>query len=132
MDDGLATHRPISTVYLLCGLLMWLSAPSIASPELGRLLELDLEQLLTIKVVSKRDENISQAPGIVSVITESDIRRFGYRNLRDILNRQTSLQIVGSNLFPHNKATIRSVTTSHVDNNVLIQLNGRPIREPVV
>ena len=132
MDDVLATHRPISTVYLLCGLLMWLPAPSIASPELGRLLELDLEQLLTIKVVSKRDENISQAPGIVSVITESDIRRFGYRNLRDILNRQTSLQIVGSNLFPHNKATIRGVTTSHVDNNVLIQLNGRPIREPVV
>ena len=111
-----------------------LSAPVQAhtSEQHGNLLELDIDHLLTIEIASKRSEQIADAPGIVTVITKADIERFGYRNLRDILDRQTSLQIIGYNLFPHNKAAVRGVATNPADNSVLISLNGRPIREPAV
>ncbi len=94
------------------------------------LFDLSLEELLTVTIVSKRKEDSNEAPAVVSIITAEEIKQSGYKNLRDILNRQAHIQIVGSNLFPHNKATIRGVNASHIDNNVLLNINGRPLREP--
>lgn len=96
------------------------------------LLDLSLEQLATITVVSKKQERIQDAPGVVTVITADEIKRYGARNLRDVLDRQTSMQVIGSNLWPHNKVSLRGVASSHVDNNVLILINNRPIREASV
>ncbi len=103
-----------------------------SQPDAPQLFDLSLAQLATISVASKREETISEAPAIVSVVTAQDIKKYGYRNLRDILDRQTHLQIIGSNFLPHNKAVIRGVSNSHVDNNVLLQLNGRPIRDAAI
>ena len=104
-------------------------AMASVSDDFDQLLAMNLDQLMNISIVSKREENIQEAPGIVTVVTAKDIRRYGYRNLRDILNRQTHIQVMGSNLFPHNKVVMRGVNSSHVDSNVLLQINGRPIRE---
>ena len=98
--------------------------------ELEELLSLDLDKLTKITVASKREENVKEAPGIITVVTADEIARYGYRNLRDILDRQTHLQVIGSNLFPHNRTTIRGVAFTHTDNNVLLLLNGRQFREP--
>ena len=97
--------------------------------ELQDLLALDIEELATISVASKKEERLKEAPGIVTVISASEISRYGARNLRDVLDRQTSMQIIGSNLFPHNRSSIRGGANSHNDTNVLILLNGRPLRE---
>tara|TARA_R110002072_G_scaffold118775_5_gene251293 strand:- start:4050 stop:6011 length:1962 start_codon:yes stop_codon:yes gene_type:complete len=118
-------------ILTLCGV-SYSSQAGQHAQDLQSLLQLDLEQLAEVSVASKRSEPINQAPAIVSVITADEISRFGYRNLRDVLDRQTSIQIIGSNLFPHNKASARGVSSTHIDNNVLILLNGRPIRESSV
>jgi outer membrane receptor for ferrienterochelin and colicin len=88
-----------------------------------------LETLTTITIASKKEETLNRAPGVVAVITADEIQRYGARNLRDVLDRQTSMQIIGSNLFAHNKNAVRGIAKNQLDNNVLILLNGRPIRE---
>ena len=53
----------------------------------SELLALDLESLLDIKVVtaSKFSESQSDAPGIISVVTQDELRRFGGTTLRAVL-----------------------------------------------
>jgi outer membrane receptor for ferrienterochelin and colicins len=97
--------------------------------EMVQLLALDFETLITVSIASKKEEEIEKAPGIINVVTADEIQRYGARNLRDILNRQTHIQIVGSNLFPHNRTGLRGVTLTHVETDVLLLLNGRPIRD---
>jgi outer membrane receptor for ferrienterochelin and colicins len=100
--------------------------------EMELLLALGVEDLLTVSIASKKEENIKSAPGIVTVISADEIARYGARNLRDVLDRQTSIQVIGSDFFPHNKSALRGVSSTHADSNVLILLNGRPLRESTV
>lgn len=94
-------------------------------------LDLSLEELMNIKVVtaSKRPEGQESAPAVMQVISRTDIRRYGARNLVDILDRATNLQVVGSNLYPHNRVAIRGVMQTHIDNKILFLINGRPLRD---
>ena len=91
----------------------------VLDKDMEQLLTLDLEELTTISIASKFEEKLQDAPGIVTVITDEEIKRYGARNLRDILDRQTHLQMVGSNLFPHGRVSMRGSTFTHVDNTVL-------------
>src|SRR5262245_8722962 len=52
------------------------------------LTQLPLEQLMAIDLVygaSRHEQRVTEAPSFVSVITASDIERYGYRTLADIL-----------------------------------------------
>jgi len=111
----------------LCGILLLFCADLKADKD--DLFSLNLEELLQVKVVSKSSEIHTEAPGVVSVITDADIRRFGARNLRDVFDRLVNTQVIGSNLFPHNRVSIRGVTQTHTDNKILLLLNGRVIRD---
>ena len=93
------------------------------------LLALDIEELVTVTVASKREEQVRNAPGIISIVTADEIRRYGARNLRDIIDRTTNAQVIGSNLYPHGRTAMRGVAQTHIDNNVLLLLNGRPVRD---
>ena len=95
---------------------------------LAKLLELSLKELMQVSVASKKIESVFEAPGIITVVNKNEFRAFGARNLRDVLDRLPNTQVVGSNLFPHNRVTMRAVGTSHLDNSILLLLNGRPIR----
>lgn len=113
-------------------------APPAAAQETTKLtteelLEMSLEQLLTVKVTtpSKRAETRVEAPGVVSVITADEIAGFGANSLFDILERAPSVQTLGSSLFPRNLAVMRGDLRSLFDNHVLILLDGRPIRESI-
>ena len=97
--------------------------------EMGQLFELGIEALTTVSIASKKEETINDAPGIINVVSADEIQRYGYRNLRDILERQPHIQVTGSNLFPNNRVTMRGAAFSHTDNTVLLLLNGRPIRD---
>jgi outer membrane receptor for ferrienterochelin and colicins len=105
------------------------ATPPPEENDLSLLFGSSLEALTTIMIASKKEETLNHAPGIVTVVTADEMRRFGARNLRDVLDRQTNMQIIGSNLFPHNKNAVRGIAKKHLDNNVLILLNGRPLRE---
>jgi outer membrane receptor protein involved in Fe transport len=103
----------------------------ILDKELQEMLTLDLEDLQTISIASKRSETLKDAPGIVTIVTADQIKRYGARNLRDVLDRQTHMQVVGSNAFPHDRISLRGNTFTHTDNTVLPLLNGRPLRDGV-
>ncbi len=55
---------------------------------------LSLGELLNLKVItaSKKSESMSESPGVISVITERDIKAYGANSLWDVLNMLPSLQ----------------------------------------
>ena len=106
--------------------------------DLDRLLDMDIDQLSKVSVsamdpvvegVSKKEEILSESPGIVDVITAKDIEQFGAKNLYEVLERATSVFMTGSFMFPRNVASIRGNLQNHEDNHVLILINGRPYRD---
>jgi outer membrane receptor for ferrienterochelin and colicins len=96
--------------------------------------EMSIEDLLNMHVttVSKKAEKITDAPGIISIITKEEIKYFGANNLGDILERVTSIQRISSHLFPNNITAMRGDLRTLYDNHVLILIDGRPIRDGVL
>lgn len=64
---------------------------------------LSLEELLKIKIstASLRPQEVREAPATIYVVTEEDFRRFGYRDLKDILRNLPGIDYnwPGSHLF---------------------------------
>ena len=63
--------------------------------QIEELAEFSLEELMEIEITSasKKSEKVSQAPASAFVITRDDIRRYGYRNLQEALNRVTGFYV---------------------------------------
>lgn len=100
------------------------------TPEQDNLFEMPLEELMSITVTtSKRAESLYNAPGVVTVYTKEEIKRFGARTLFDILNQLPSVYATGSYLFPYNVPSVRGDLPTHTNNHTLILINGRPLRE---
>lgn len=95
------------------------------------LIDLPLEELMQVKIitVSKSEETLNNAPGVISVITAKEIGQFGSNSLFEVLERVTSAYMTGFHLFPQNNPSIRGDLASHVDTHVLVLVNGRPFRE---
>lgn len=93
--------------------------------------DMSLEDLVNIKikVASKSEESISDAPGVISVITQDQLKRFGGTTLGDVLKRVPSF--LGTTVY----MTDRSVIASRGDqvmpssSHILLLINGRPSRE---
>ncbi|MEJ2053803.1 MAG: TonB-dependent receptor [Calditrichaceae bacterium] len=102
--------------------------------ETEELVTMSLEDLLNMEVitVSKKAEKTTDAPGIISTITKEEIKYFGANNLRDVLERATSIQTIGSHLFPNNISAVRGDLRTLYDNHTLILINGRPVRDGVL
>jgi outer membrane receptor for ferrienterochelin and colicin len=75
----------LSTIIVSCTL------PTFAERRLG---EMSLEELMNVKVsiASGKEVDIRSAPGIVSVITEEEIKALGARDFIDILNQIPGFQ----------------------------------------
>lgn len=118
--------------YVLSIILSLFPAQAISAQqntELTTLLNMDLAALMTVTVASKREEKISDAPGIITVITANEMHKYGARHLGDVINRLTNTQLIGSNVFPQNVNSIRGGALTHADNKTLLLFNGRPVRE---
>lgn len=82
-----------------------------------------------VEVVSKQKEDKNSAAGIVSVVTADDIKRYGGNNLFDVLNRVTSMYMLSSYIWSNGTASMRGDLFTHVNNHILILINGRPFRD---
>ncbi len=119
--------------YLSVIILCFFWVPTVSAQE--KKIDSDLEELLSsdiediaVWVASKRKEKLAQAPGIVSVITAKDIQSYGANNIQDLLSRLPNVYVWGSGLARDNVVSIRGQTQTHLDNHILILLNGRPLR----
>ncbi|MEY4768981.1 MAG: hypothetical protein RL637_1620 [Pseudomonadota bacterium] len=79
-----------------------------------------------VEVVSKQKEDRNTAAGIVSIITGRDIERYGGNNLFEILNRITSVYMIGN---PIRTMGVASMRGDPIAQHVLVLMNGRPIRD---
>ena len=105
--------------------------PAFAKDESQDLSSLDLEQLLNIKVitVSKFAEKISDAPGMISVVREDELRRFAGMTLGEILERVAGLAASTASFTDRSMVAIRGDQTKINGGHVLFLINGRPTRE---
>jgi outer membrane receptor for ferrienterochelin and colicins len=103
-------------------------APSTST---DRLMELSLVGLLNIKVTttSKMEEKLSEAPGVISVVTRDEMERFGARTLKDVLMRMPSINISTTYIGDRSCVSIRGDQITAAANHVLLLVNGRPVRE---
>lgn len=97
------------------------------------LAELSLEELLNLKVTvaSKRAERISDAAGVISVITKEELENFGGITLRDILERVPSLIGMSAAFTERYGVASRGDQTKINSGHILLLINGRPTREVV-
>ena len=120
----------IRTLIFMIGLLLLPTVHAQSQDSFDKtLLNMPLEQLLQVSVASKRLESVNDAPSVITVISADDIRRYGARHLRDIIDRLPNSLVIGSTNYPHNRTSLRGVTQTHLDDKILILLNGRPIRD---
>lgn len=92
---------------------------------------LELESLLNVKVTtaSKAAEKLSSAPGVMSVVTQDELRRFGAITLRDALERVPGLAPSTASGTDRSVIAVRGDQTKINGGHVLILINGRPTRE---
>lgn len=126
------------------------SAPAFSSMEPGqgakRLededMDLSLSDLMNIKVVtaSKSEEPIDEAPNVMYVITREEIRRRGYKSLKDIFRiipgfgvDQKDIQMVGQvrGIAPNDNEKFALMLNGHILNQVtepeFFQAGGFPL-----
>jgi outer membrane receptor for ferrienterochelin and colicins len=114
---------------LLCAAVSHL-AYAEPSPELNNELNW-LSAEGSVEVVSKRKESISSAAGVVSLITKEEIERYNASDLQELLSRVTSIYTAGSHVWQYNVTSMRGDLSTHVNNHILILMNGRPMRDNI-
>jgi len=125
----------LSTIYYFSGSSLVLAEETNHSSDslaIASLLDLSLEELMEVNIItaSKTDENINEAPGIVSVITATDIQKFGANSLYEVLERVTGVYLPSGWFYPQNMISMRGdLSTTPLDPHILLLLNGRPFRE---
>ncbi len=92
---------------------------------------LDLRSLLNTEVItaSKFSEKLSDAPGVMSVVTRDELRRFGGMTLREILERVPGLTGSTASFTDRSIIAARGDQTQINGGHILFLINGRPTRE---
>lgn len=117
--------------YLLVLLVVSAAAHSQKDEFSGDIFSLSLMDLVNmdVTIVSKREESVSMAAGVVSVITSDEIQSYGATNLKDVLLRMPNFYMFDSSTFKASGMMLRGGATQHLNNHVLYLINGRPLRE---
>lgn len=136
MSGSNSVNNHIYKIGAVLGLFILLCPETVrAESNMAKLLELDIAKLANINVevsiASKRAEKISEAPGIISVITDDEIRKYGDSSLAEVLNRMPSFHVLNTWSFTNSYISSRAQSFSHYDNHTLLLLNGRQIRDSV-
>jgi outer membrane receptor for ferrienterochelin and colicins len=89
------------------------------------------ETLLETKVVtaSKFAQSISDAPGVMSVISRDDLQRWGGVTLAEVLERVPGLNLSSAYFTDRSIVAARGDQTKINGGHVLFLINGRPTRE---
>jgi outer membrane receptor for ferrienterochelin and colicins len=95
------------------------------------LLSIDLDSLLDTKVItaSKFEESVSDAPGVISVISRDDLRRFGGLTLGEVLERVPGVLRSTNSYSDRSLMAVRGNQTRPNGGHVLLLIDGRPTRE---
>jgi outer membrane receptor protein involved in Fe transport len=95
------------------------------------LASMDIEELLNLDVTtaSRFTDKLSNAPGIMSVVTNDELRRFGGVTLGEILQRVPGLTVSSQYFTDRSLIAARGDQTGTTGGHILFLINGRPTRE---
>ncbi len=95
--------------------------------DLNFYLDLSLEELMNIEIftVSKNVEKISEAPAIVTVITEEQIKNYGVQTLTELMSYVPGFS-VSDNYFKRQMITSRGSKMTLYNDKILMLINGIP------
>ncbi len=121
----------VSSAYAtaLLGLSLAGTAAGQGDEQVARMLNMSLDELMAmqISVASRTESSLLDAPAVVTLITEEDIRRSGARDLRDALRLVPGFE-PGVRVFGYPEFGLRGVITDNSE-KVLILLDGLPVNE---
>ena len=112
--------------------LAWTAEPKPVEPDFTAM---SLEDLGSIKVptvvgASKHEQKITEAPSAVSIVTQEDIRQFGYRTMGDLLRSVRGFYVTYDRAY--NFTGLRGVNRpGDFGGRVLINLDGHRLNEPI-
>ena len=95
------------------------------------LFALSLEQLLNIEIdiSSTQSETFLDAPGVLTILNKEDIHRFGGNSLHDLLRLMPAVFPQNGNAAFYSSFGIRGQASNVPAHQILITLNGIPMRE---
>ncbi len=96
----------------------------------ARLFKMSLEELLNVKIVtaSKSPVKLEDIPSAVTVITDDEIRRYGWRNLADVLKAQAGFDVFSDRIY--NYIVPRGYSQGNDPNSrILLLINGHSVVE---
>lgn len=106
--------------------------PSFAATDsTSSLMDMNLNDLLNIEVttVSKSAEKISDAPGVISVITKDDIKRYGITSMFELMDLVCDVYPLSAYSKRYAVMSVRGIAMDMRNKHNLLLLNGRPIKE---
>jgi outer membrane receptor for ferrienterochelin and colicins len=117
---GFSDLLVVSLVILGCSL-------TVQAQEASQLLEYSLEELGEIRVItpSKRLQGQGEAPATIYVITAEDIKHYGYRDLKDVLQNLPGIEY--ANAHSNLQGGQRGFAENWAQTKLLI--NGRPMNK---
>lgn len=97
---------------------------------LSKYLLMDVEELINTKVTiaTKTEQTISESPSIVSVITSTDIKNMGAREIEDVLQTIPGFELARS-FGGYIGIGVRGVKDSKSTSKLLIMINGVPFNQ---
>lgn len=107
------------------------ASPQDSGTASADLASMDLEQLMDIKVTTASlfADRLSEAPGIMSVVTSDELRRFGGLTLGEILDRVPGLTQSSQYFTDRSLVAADGDQTKTSGAHILFLINGRPTRE---
>lgn len=85
---------------------------------------------MEVTTASKFSEKLSGAAGVMSVVTQDELRRFGAQTLAEALERVPGLTPTSAYFTDRRMVAVRGDGTKEIGSHVLMLINGRPVREP--
>lgn len=127
--SGLRERGAMSGVRrVACWLVLYASAGAAQAPSP---FDLSIEELGQVQVVtvSRRGENVRQAPSAIHVITAEDIRRSGFTTLPEILRLAPGVEVARNGAHSWT-ISIRGFN-SDLSNKLLVLIDGRSVYSPL-
>jgi outer membrane receptor for ferrienterochelin and colicin len=84
-----------------------------------------------VSVASKKAESVTQAPGIITVISRAELEGFAAKNLGEVMSRVVGTAFLSPDIFVNQSVVIRGQENTPYNNHILVLLNGRPLRDPI-
>ena len=107
------------------------ASPQASGTASADLASMDLAQLMDLKVTTASlfSDKLSQAPGIMSVVTSDELRRFGGLTLGEVLDRVPGLTQSSQYFTDRSLVAVDGDQTKTSGAHILFLINGRPTRE---